>query len=82
MTRYIDVDFLAKFPHWERIVKELECAPIADVQEVVRCKDCKYFLHYRCTADNSESYMCQLHGLCYGEGDYCSYGERRDGDEK
>ena len=49
--------------------------PTADVVEVVRCKDCKYFeaddegFYYYCVAST---------GLdCKMPIDYCSYGERR-----
>ena len=39
----------------------------ADVQEVVRCKDCKYF---------SEFQHCGILGFCEPN-EYCSRGERR-----
>ena len=41
----------------------------ADVVEVVRCKDCKYYYHGTCTNDFALNLM--------RENDYCSYGERR-----
>lgn len=52
--------------------------PAADVVEVVRCKDCKYW------QDNNDGYP---HQECrWGNyetpdpDDYCSYGELKDGD--
>ena len=52
--------------------------PSADVVEVVRCRDCKYW-----RSDGE----CIMHSnyalnLIYGvdENDYCSYGERKDGE--
>ena len=47
-------------------------APAADVVEVVRCKDCKFF--------DSQFEVCRHeHALCICYGDYyCSYGERRE----
>jgi hypothetical protein len=46
----------------------------ADVVEVVRCKDCKYYIANYCTRDikgrTNMFYMT--------ENDYCSYGERRE----
>ena len=42
--------------------------PTADVVEVVRCKDCKYF---------SEFHHCGVLGFCEPN-EYCSRGERMD----
>lgn len=51
-------------------------APTADVQEVVRCKECKYAIE----GDVVFGY-CRKHGIhCLSETDFCSYGERRKGD--
>lgn len=54
--------------------------PAADVVEVVRCKDCKYW------QDNNGGYP---HEECkWSENetpdldDFCSYGERKEGDDK
>ena len=53
------------------VINELELAPAADVVEVVRCKDCKYFLAYDRACDHPD-------GLVPGGGEqYCCYGERR-----
>ena len=49
------------------IETEIEAMPAADVVPVVRCKDCK---HYQ------TDYMCFLRK----PDDFCSYGERKDGD--
>lgn len=54
--------------------KAIEEAPTADVVEVVRCKDCKYFY-----IDNE--CKCSFgHGLCRlkNGNQFCSYGERRE----
>ena len=61
------------------IVKSaLEKAPTVDAVPVVRCKDCKWSKR-----DNLlDKHWCK-HFLCESEvreNDYCSYGERRDGD--
>ena len=66
--------------------------PTADVVEVVRCKDCKYY--------NKKTGFCLKHSYfkdsdgmsCspadsrdftfFNEDDFCSYGERMDGDEE
>ena len=47
--------------------------PSADVVEVVRCKDCKWFNDIGCSiciVDDSDKPT---------ENDYCSFGERKDG---
>ena len=49
-----------------------------DAVEVVRCKDCKYW------QDNNDGYPheeCRWgHGETPDANDFCSYGERKDGD--
>lgn len=56
-------------------------APTVDAVEVVRCRDCKHW--------DSETWFCDInsafghHGLdwnTFDEEDFCSYGERKDGD--
>ena len=59
----------------------IEIQPSADVAEVVRCKDCKYY--------DKEYHQCKLHSeepdqystgfiFCMQEDDFCSYGERKE----
>lgn len=85
MTRYIDADALKELwqPDHNRkfeadyFIHTIDNAPTADVVEVVRCKDCKY--------RDPEDERCD-HGavnflLRRTEKDYCSYGERKGGDE-
>ena len=49
--------------------------PTADVVEVVRCKDCKYFVKYKCRADGGmEQMMCTLVNGTYDENWYCADG--------
>ena len=67
-------------------------APTVDAVEVVRCRDCAYWgdedgklqgsdgvLFARCKAHN---YLIDGRhtGWCPSENDFCSYGERKDGD--
>ena len=51
--------------------------PAADVEPLVRCKDCKYW------QDNNDGYPheeCRWgHGETPDANDFCSYGERKDG---
>ena len=54
--------------------------PAADVVEVVRCKDCKYFVKYKCRADGGiERMMCSLVNGTYDENWYCADGAKMDG---
>ena len=61
--------------------KEIAEIPTVDAVEVVRCLDCKHW--------DSETWFCDNHstfghhGLdwnTFDEEDFCSYGERKDGD--
>lgn len=89
MPRYIDVDFLAKFPHWENVVKQLECAPTVDAQEVKHGKwietmldkyrkvECKCSVCGWSGIDNYDSYVD------IATFDHCpNCGARMDGDEE
>ena len=53
-------------------------APTVDAVEVVRCKDCKRFV------DNREAFVTyckrELKDLYVKPNDFCSYGERREGE--
>lgn len=62
--------------------KLLDTVPIADVQEVVRCKDCIFGKY----DDDLNMILCKrIYNLSDGEyvyndlNDFCSYGERKDG---
>ena len=56
--------------------------PSADVVEVVRGKNCKHFCPYE--GEEHKGDCAELVGLesCVYEDDFCSYGERKDGDEE
>lgn len=78
MSRYIDREDLLKnlkqfAPEYLKpfIVSLIEKQPTADVVEVVRCKDC--------TEWDKDEYECS-HWYGFREDDYCSYGERMDGE--
>lgn len=66
----------------DKLIEHIEKnAPVADVVEVVRCKDCKYWTRDGNGYCDDESYCNNPDGLDnYAKpGDYCSYGERKDG---
>ena len=87
MTEYIEREALMRnLKHFAPeqltpLVKSLiQKQPAEDVVEVVRCKDCKYW------QDNNGGYP---HEECkWSENetpdldDFCSYGERKEGDDK
>lgn len=59
----------------------LEDTPAADIVEVVRCKDCKYYGGI--TFGNICRRWSVIHSgvkNCTKPDDFCSYGERKDGD--
>lgn len=78
-------------PAQNRMLDYLKAAiariPSDDVEQVIRCKDCK---HYR----NYPNGLCYLHtepksnargysgeAVCVEPDDFCSYGERKEGAE-
>lgn len=61
---------------WNDALKSvMENAPTIDAVEVVRCKDCEYFL-------SDEPPICEL--TMYGAKDnrYCAWGKRKDAEEE
>lgn len=70
------LDNLAEgFAEADRVIWQM---PTVDAVPVVRCKDCKYW------QDNNDGYPheeCRWgHGETPDANDFCSYGERKDGD--
>ena len=81
MSRHIDADRLKKHFEWwegEEKAKEfkeifdeiIDAQPTAAVVEVVRCKECKYFV--------DEGMYCENNIITQFDHFYCYYGERRD----
>lgn len=87
MSKYIDADKLKRHYAWwddetKKIFDEIiDLQPAADVVEVVRCRDCKWFKSYGSFGD--------CHNPVWGDGwanypsptvsedGFCSYGEKR-----
>lgn len=60
------------------VASALEEIPTADVQEIVRCKDCKHATFYSCKNDACyKSILCDYEIQTDDENFYCAYGERR-----
>ena len=60
----------------------IDVQPTADAVEVVRCKDCKYYVNCRLKKDHTKDKRykpnwCEWHGGFQSENGYCSWGERR-----
>ena len=88
MSRYIDADKLQedfKELHGGKRSLLIDTEPTADVVEVVRCKDCKYWQDQEegivevpiCARIQSASEENPL-VMIIGENGYCSYGERAE----
>lgn len=77
MAEYIDRESLVKNINQLGLtiyymITQTPCAvPAADVVEVVRCKDCKYF--------GVLSGWCTFHDARIKYNDFCSYGAKMDG---
>ena len=69
----------------------IDSFPAADVTEVVRCRECKYWGDEEGELQRSDGVLfarCKAHnylidgrhtGWCPTENDFCSYGERKEG---
>lgn len=63
-----------KFQHWVQV------QPAADVAPVVRCKDCKHRVYKYINEEIGEIGGCELFNRAMPNDDFCSYGERKDGE--
>ena len=66
-------------------ISEIEKLPTVDAVPVVRCRECMHWKPTGSKAGNSFSDMeyiggCEFTNYCRRESDFCSYGERKDGD--
>lgn len=81
MDEYIEKQavIMALEKHWNGMVLDvfdfIRSLPSADVQQVVRCKNCKYF-----EPDGPYDGWCHgWSGMIVDDG-FCSFGKRKDGD--
>ena len=78
VSKYNSVDYGMFTTGIKQAIDEM---PAADVIEVVRCKDCKYLTAD--TLDQKAVYFCTQNAFAKRRvrlDDFCSYGERKDGD--
>lgn len=72
---------------WNGLIRLLENAPTVDAVPVVRCRDCKYYKSGELLYPNKFCFRLKhptenrVIGYNFGPDDFCSYGERRDGDD-
>ena len=84
MAEYIEREALLRMlpedlPYKGSVKRVLMQAPTADVVEVVRCKDCKYFTKEMIGGDLECICACAFAMINIDPDRYCSYGERREG---
>ena len=62
--------------------KEIDRTPTIDAVEIVRCKDCKHYMPQKKSAhwENRANYCNRVVTIKVRPDDFCSYGERKDGD--
>ena len=77
---------------FKKAIKKMPKGIIADVEPVMRCRECKYWGDEDGKLQDSDGFLfarCKVHnylidgrhtGWCPTENDFCSYGERKDGD--
>ena len=86
MNRYIDADKLQeefKELHGGKRSLLIDIQPTADVVEVVRCKDCRWYEINQLKQDGTEDRRykpsaCMLFERTKDPNHYCSYGKRKD----
>lgn len=63
--------------------KEIDRAPTIDAVPVVRCKDCKHYKPQKKAAhwESRTNYCNRIVTIKVQPYDFCSYGERKDGDD-
>ena len=75
-------DFGGEF--WDEAVlaSDIKNAPTIDAVPVVRCKDCKHYKPQKKSAhwENRANYCNRVVTIKVQPDDFCSYGERKDGD--
>ena len=90
MPKYIDADALEVVCFTDRegsfsdgvqwLLEYIDGLPSADVHPVIRCKDCKHSTEwYR---DKRRCFLWCEDGIDVFEDGYCSYWERKDGEQE
>ena len=75
-------------PTREEFVRFLKKQPTVDAVEVVRCKDCKYYCQDKINGvicrhpELDFDIECYDHWINTNPDDFCSYGERKEGEQE
>ena len=66
--------------HWLHRIIEMQ--PTVDAVPVVRCRDCKRCFKYTTKRNRQKMWICMRNevDICVRPDDFCSYGERKEGD--
>lgn len=86
MSEYIkreDVENIMLSSWGESALWKIRYLPPADVVEIVRCRDCKWWRDDSRMIDLPKDKLiapCNINERDSYEDDYCSYGERKDGE--
>ena len=67
-----------KFDAWQEIIDALNGIPTVDAVVVTRCKDCEHFVN--ATVNANGFLVCDISDMEIAPDDFCSYGERKDGE--
>ena len=88
MARLIDANALIKEANSDGAygyvdAKQISEAPTIDAVEIVRCRDCKHYKPQKKSAHwEHKAYYCnRIVTIKTQPYDFCSYGERKDGDD-
>ena len=88
MARLIDANALIKEANSDGAygyvdAKQIADAPTVDAVPVVRCKDCNHYKPQKKSAhlENRANYCNRVVTIKVQPDDFCSYGERKDGDD-
>ena len=78
-----DTDNLDYYLLMQKIARHcVDGKPAADVVEVVRCRDCKWFNHYTMECESDDVATDHEGGasfsINFGPDDFCSYGQRKE----
>lgn len=61
----------------ECVLNLIDCLSAADVVEVVRCRDCKYYRRYEPPIEDFDG-CCNVNEIECDKDFYCQYGERKE----
>ena len=80
---YIRSEWVAAVKIKDNFMKAITEAPTIDAVEVARCKDCKHYKPQKKSAhwENRTNYCNRVVTIKMQPDDFCSYGERKDGDD-